>query len=399
MSSIQSDGDPRYLGAMKRISQIGEKSQQFPNLNWFSCGDSNDYTPICFQDTPHIITKLRNFFLKTKKPSRKLPFGNFFITQNHLEKLITLLSKDKHNLSPIVLNPVDKQNYESALRMCEEKVYELLHRYHNGSDGTVKFLEIMRFINDAFMYPNLTPLERIYKMWYSLFIIRMWRQFVISRKKLTLKNNFLTINCYTCIEINAHNLILSIIQLKKQNMSHLFLPTLFNSQPCESLFRQVRSMSSTYSTVTNCSIKEISHRINKIQMQSDIMSRNVSNFTFPHLNRSNNFDGLNTYELPTLYDIYNQIEKSRKDAVRDAIILGLIKEKEKQIDFTCKIKPYKKVHLTKPKPKKSRNVPLFVLQSLYRINRLKKIDLKNYADKFIDKEVDQNENSCLRSNK
>lgn len=385
--SFQSDGDPRYLCAMKKMSQIGKESEKFPTLNWFSCGDPDDNSLICFQDTPHNITKFRNFILRTIKRPRKLPFGKHFITQTHLQKMITVFSKDKHNLSPAVLDPIDKQNYESAMRMCDEKVTNLLYRYQNGSEGTAKFLEIMKFINDAFMDQNLTPLERVYKMWYSLFIIRMWRQFVVSSKNLTLKNNFLTINCYTCIELNAHSLIVSMVQLKKNNLSHLFLPTLLNSQPCESLFRQVRSMTSTFSTVTNCSIKEISHRINKIQMQSDIMSRNVSNFTFPHLNRSNSSVELKTYDMPTLNDIYNRIEKSRKDAIRDAIILGLIKEHEKEVfDFACKIKPYKKIQLSKPK--QSRSVSSFI-QSLHRIGRLKKIDLKNYADKFIDKEVDQ----------
>lgn len=128
--SFESDGDPRYLSAMKKLSQIGKETKQLANINWFSCGDQKDnfkeIGPICFQDTPHIETKMRNFFLKTKNKPLKLPFGNFFIQQTHLKKIIEHFSKDKHNLSLLVLDPVDKQNYESALRMCDERVTSLL---------------------------------------------------------------------------------------------------------------------------------------------------------------------------------------------------------------------------------------------------------------------------------
>lgn len=246
-----------------------------------------------------------------------------------------------HNLSPMVLNPVDKQNYDSAMRMCDEKVTNML-RNISGSQGTIKFLEIMRDIVESFMEKNIAPLQRVHKIWYCVFILRMWREYVNSNKNLRLKTNFLTNNCYTCIELNAHSMVLCMIQLKKCNLPHLFLPALFNSQHCESLFRQVRSLSSTFSTVTNCSIKEFSEKISKIQLQSDVMSRIGSNFKFPRIDRSNK-EKSTVYHLPTLTQIYNEIEKSKQEATRDAITLGLIKKnKQKSFDFGCKINPYQK---------------------------------------------------------
>lgn len=388
VSSISSDSDPRYNAAMKKISQLGRKSETWPKLSWFSCGDRIDsfdeFSPVCIQDSPHILTKLRNLFTKTKNCPQKLPFGNFFIKQSHLKKIIAWFAKDVHNLSPMVLDPTDRQNYDSAVRICDEKVTDLLRSSLSGSQGTVKFLEIMRNINESFMNENLAPLERVNKIWYSVFIIRLWREFVSSKKNLSLKNNFLSLNCYTCIELNAHSLLLSMVQFKKHNLPHLFLPTLFNSQHCESLFRQIRSISSTFSTVTNCTVKEMTQRISKIQLQSDIMSRFGSHFIFPRLDRVNKTEKLKVFDLPELKEIHSEIEKSKRDAIRDAIELGLIqKNKMKKFDFACKINPYSEIR----RPKQIRVGK--TSNSVGRILDLKKINLKNYANKFIGKNVDE----------
>lgn len=271
---ISSDSDPRYNAAMKKLSKLGYPSKKFPDLNWFGCGDVDfdDFHTFYVQDTTHLGTKLRNLLLKTINFPLKLPCGKYFVQQYHLQELISRFTKDKHNLSPIVLNPIDKQNFESVLRICDDKVIELLHTI-SGSQATVKFLTIMQNFIVSFMDPTLMPLHRIYKCWYSVFFIRMWRAFIYKNKQLTLKENFLTSNTYNCIELNAHSLILCIVQLKKNNMQHLFLPNLMESQACESIFRQIRSFTTTYSTVANCSVKEILQRISKIQLQCDTASR------------------------------------------------------------------------------------------------------------------------------
>lgn len=387
--SISSDSDPRYNTAMRKLSQLGNRSKTVASPIWFCCGDRNFaiWNTHCYQDYIHILTKLRNFFLKTIYSPCKLPFGKYHIKQSHLIKLIVEHSKDLHNLSPMVLNPIDKQNYESAERMFHKRVTNLLRKSVDDSEGTIKFLEIMRSIKEAFMDELLTPLERVNKAWYSVFIIRMWRAFINSNRRYTLKKNFLTNNCYACIELNAHSLVLCMVQLKNLNMPHLFLPTLFNSQHCESLFRQIRSISSTFSTITNCTVKEMTERISKIQLQSDIMTQIGSNFIFPRLNRQKN-SKIKVYDLPTLAEIYKEIEKSKCAASKDAVALGLIKKNQvARFDFACKIKPYKKKESNKRK--KTKNGSHFAKQCT-RVLHLNKIDLKNFADKFIDKEVDAN---------
>lgn len=387
--SFSSDSDPRYNTAMKKLSQLGQMSKTSSFLPWFSCGDwenkINTISPSFIQDTPHILTKLRNLILKTAKSPNKLPFGNYFIKQSHLKKIIVCFSKDVHNLTPMILDPVDKQNYGSAERMCDKRVTDLLRNSLNGSDGTIKFLEIMKYVNESFMDESLNPLERVYKLWYSVFILRMWREFINSKKKSTLKHNFLTLNSYTCIEMNAHSIVLCMAQLKKNNLPQLFLPKIFNSQHCESLFRQIRSISSTFSTITNCTIKEFGQRISKIQLQSDVMSKIGSNFVFSRLDR-NKSNNLKLYDMPTLTEIYSEIEKSKHDAIRDAIALCLIRRnKVNQFDFACKIKPH--IQNCKTIPKKRGRPSAYMKHSMRRVLHLNRINLKNFANQFIEKEV------------
>lgn len=107
---------------MRELSSLGCESNLFDAVNWFSCGaqrDGNKY-PFYIQDTTHIATKLRNRFLKTIKSPSLFPFGKkIIIQQSHLQ--VDNFSKDKHNLTATILNPIDKQNFDSALGMCDSK--------------------------------------------------------------------------------------------------------------------------------------------------------------------------------------------------------------------------------------------------------------------------------------
>lgn len=315
--TVSSDSDPKYNSCMRRMSQMHELT----NINWAEFVSELYQYPFFVQDTTHIATKLRNFLLRTLTNPTKLLFGKYYISLEHLIILIDMFSKDKHNLTMHTLNPADRQNFESVIRMTDGKVIELLRSSVINSQGTVKFLEIIRNIIDSFMDRNLEPIKRIEKMWYSVLMLRIWRKFVLSQKKLTLKDNFLTNNCYTCIELNAQSLIMLMINLKNDKMDSSFLPYYFDSQPCESLFRSVRSFTSTYSTVANCTVKEAISRITKIQLQSEISANNPA-FVFPRLGADKK--KLKTFELPTKEEIQHQIEICKKHAVEDAVNLGLI---------------------------------------------------------------------------
>lgn len=389
--TFATDSDPRYNAAMRKLSLLGAKSSLFNQSELLKCEiptTSAVYTPLCVQDTVHIGTKMRNLLLKTRKNNRKLMFGRFYIQHKHLQHLITHITKDKHRLTKTVLNPADKQNFNSVLRLCDKSVIELLRSNVRESHGTIKFLEIIQNVIDAFMNVNLTPSERLYKIWYSVFILRIWRHFVLSTKGLTLKYNFLSTYAYSCIELNAHSLVQCITQLRNTNKPQLFQPHLFESQQCESLFRQIRSFSSTYSTVANCSVKEIVSRISKIQLQSDIAMSIGSNYNFPLLNRIQTKHNPIVFDLPTAHEIQNVIEQAQNDALKDAGPLGLITNKKiNEIDLSCPIKPFNDMKRAKTNNVNKRLQQDFARSLTMRDFDFEHIKLKNFSEKC-DDEID-----------
>lgn len=74
--TISSDSDPKYNSAMRNLSMLGCKINDFPNNDYFACGDrlNCDGGTYYVQDLIHIATKLRNFFLKTMYNKNKIRF-------------------------------------------------------------------------------------------------------------------------------------------------------------------------------------------------------------------------------------------------------------------------------------------------------------------------------------
>lgn len=377
--TFASDSDPRYNSTMRKTSRLGEPSKSKHNEKWFFAGNNSD-PPFNVQDTIHILTKLRNFFLKTKGKTNasKLRLGKkYCIRADHLQYLMDHVRKDKHFLTKTTLNPIDRQNFASVKKMCNQRVLNLLKQHVKDSEATVKFLSIMCDIMDAFMDDSISPQQRIRKMWKSIFFLRLWRRSVVQNKSLTLKNNFLTANCYSCIELNGHSLLRIISFLNKTNQPHLFMPTKFNSQPCEKFYRQIRSFTTVYSTVVNCTVKEALGRVQKIQLQNHISASN-SQFNFPKNLSSNQSNKLNTFALPTETEIVEIIEDCKNCAIEDAIEIGLLTKRA--IDIPCEIIP----HVTKPTTTNIRKqfAAMTISHEKTEEVNLKNIDLKNFAHKF-----------------
>lgn len=373
--TVASDSDPRYNAAMRQLSELGTSTND--DIHWFSCG-KNKNSPFYVQDPVHIVTKMRNFLLKTGWNKNMLPFGKYFISIEHLHELLKL-SKDHHQLTSSVLNPKDRQNFSSAQRMFDEAVITLLRSNVKNSEGTITYLELMRDTSDAYLDSNLSPLERIRKSWYSLFIFRIWRQFINSRKQYNLKDNFLTLNCYTCVELNAHSIVRILLYCEKNKMPHLFIPHLFDSQPCEKMFRQFRSFTSTYSTVTNCTVKEAVSRISKIQLQNEIMHSTSTNFLFPrYAKQYKSLCQTNKY-LPTAREVFDEITRCESDAIATAIKLKLISNAKAAGKYECKIKPFKpKLEQFKTRSLKNNNENI----CSFKLSDLRNIQLKNYYEKI-----------------
>lgn len=162
-------------------------------------------------------------------------------------------------------------NFEAIDRLCSTKVTDLLDKIPKSA-ATKQFLRTTRFIIDAFLNKEISPEERIYKIWYSIFFMRLWRQWLAKKRKYSIQKNFITLNTYTCIELNGHGLLLLLEKCRKTGNLDSFIPWLYSSQPCEKIFRQTRSMTSTYSTVVNFSAQDIIRRMNRIQILNEITS-------------------------------------------------------------------------------------------------------------------------------
>lgn len=160
---FSSDSDPKYNSAKRKISEIGNESNEFGLNGIFKYGNGIKL-PICVQDYAHIGTKLRNLLLKTIKYKTKLLMGDYYIQQEHLSQLMNMCEKDKHLLTATALNPDDRQNFDSVLKICDYRVINLLKKMAVGSDATIVFLQIISDANiNVFMDRNLLPSTRLEK--------------------------------------------------------------------------------------------------------------------------------------------------------------------------------------------------------------------------------------------
>ncbi|CAF1921905.1 unnamed protein product [Rotaria magnacalcarata] len=138
---FSTDGDSRYLRAMRLCSRF---FAELPNLNLFKYNDQLDIKipdkwswffmkqqQIFFfmQDPIHIATKIRNRLLSKLA---NLKMGDFSIDMKDLVELIEAKSKIEHNLIKSDLNPKDRQNFASCLRISSELVLDLLNRNENA---------------------------------------------------------------------------------------------------------------------------------------------------------------------------------------------------------------------------------------------------------------------------
>lgn len=133
--------------------------------------------------------------------------GNYFATVDHLMELTRAFFKDKHLLTVSDLKAEDKMNFLSAEKMCCNKVNKVLTILADipNTHATIAYLQTMNYILTAFLDKEISTEEQIYKMWFSVFFLRIWKIWLKSNTEYNIGNNFITTNCYNCIEINAHS--------------------------------------------------------------------------------------------------------------------------------------------------------------------------------------------------
>lgn len=269
-------------------------------------------TTICFlQDIVHIGTKLRNRLLSDYAI---LFFGNRIASVSHLKMLINSVPKDEHGLVYSDICPEDRQNFDSLQKIMEPKIRDALEKYIVNSEGTIEYIRVCQEIISSLYDDDLKPLDRIFRIWRSTFFLRACRLYITQKTdhNATLNDNFITIN-----------LIVLIKKFRDEGMENLFIPTIFNSQPCEETFRKLRSMGTINYTNVSFTLLEVIHLIGRIDLMNEIMYFKLgdADIFFPRnpLKKSN----YSIDDLPLDLEIEKTISNALVVAVRDAEKFGI----------------------------------------------------------------------------
>ncbi|CAM2729289.1 unnamed protein product [Rotaria socialis] len=220
------DGDPKYLRAMRLASNFFVKTQTLNIYNdklsftvkipsawssWYFFSPTQLF--LFMQDGIHLCTKIRNRLLS---PNAQLKMGIFTVSVKHLYQLIKTKNKIDHNLSKSDINVRDKQNFSSCQKISDDKILNLL-LLNDHYKATFNYLLILNLLIMAYTQPKVCLPTRIYYAWIVLFFIRLWRIWLYKTKKNrktstgTKRRNeqsyFITSNALISIELNAHCLI------------------------------------------------------------------------------------------------------------------------------------------------------------------------------------------------
>lgn len=298
---------------MKIKTRIG---QMHPN-NMPSFYNSSLTETTYVQDSIHTGLKIRN---KLLQPSVLLPMGNRQVSLSHLKILITEFPKTCHGLVLNDICPDDRQNFEALRKVMSPNVTQCLQENVPESEATALYLKLCRYVTSAFIDPKLSPLDRVHRIWFAISYLRIWRRWIsqIEResKTYTTKDNFVTPNAYECIEINGHALIQIMIKLRNDGKPEQFIPILLSSQPCESTFRQFRSMTSIYWTKINSTLLEMFHIVGRIELQNFITHHKIPDVKFPR--SQDKIPKMDWHELPSDDQIFHQMRVARDDAINSA---------------------------------------------------------------------------------
>ena len=265
------------------------------------------------QDTVHLGVKLKARLLTY---SQLLPLGKYSAQPSHLSLLQSSFCKEQHNLRA---KDLDHQNFEAVLRVTSENVMDLLDEFPDAK-GTKAYLQVLKSIIGSYLNKDLDPISRIKEAWFALFFVRYWRQWLLYHDNYTLERNFISLNSYICIELNAHALVILLLILRDRVKFDCYFPWLLGSQPCERAFCAARSMSPTFSTMINFTILGLLRRLHKFQIQIDLESTSdATGIIYPRHQLHKKKIGINDSNPYAVSSITNkQIEEAIKSSLERA---------------------------------------------------------------------------------
>ncbi|CAF3191676.1 unnamed protein product [Rotaria socialis] len=289
---FSTDADSRFLRAMRLCSRF---FATLPNFNilkykdifhikipkqwsWFFMEEQQ----ILFfmQDGIHIATKFRNQLLSE---TAHMKIGSYSIDIHDVFDLIELESKIEHTLIKCDVDPKDRQNFASCLRISSKDVLNLLEKNEKAT-GTFVYLSLLRSIIAGFIERSTTIEQRLFHIWTVVFT------FIKNKLPVDALNTFA-----------------------------------FNSQICENTFRIARSLSGSFSSNTHFSVKSFLKRCEKISIINSIKNHGGQigeyQFYFPqhHKNHKDtctysidHINELNLTEIDIEIIIKNAFEEAKK---------------------------------------------------------------------------------------
>ncbi|CAF3173545.1 unnamed protein product [Rotaria socialis] len=290
---VRLDGDAKYLRAMRLASGF------FSSLPYFKLEERDaafDLTAIVtkwpwfylrgrqvllfFQDPIHLATKWRNRLLSS---TARLRFGVQSILMKHIIDILedSGYSKLDHGLTLSDLNPKDRHNLKSFTKIVTNDVLSILAG-NSDTYGAYIYLYMLQNIISAYIDKSANIQQRLKSSWFIVFICRLWwawiqhKIFIPTTTSTTTKRNskanfFITKTAYLSVELNAHNILYIVLLVKQKQLPKEALNIyLFNSQSCESMFRNARSLTGVYSTRINFTAADFLNRSNKISILNQI---------------------------------------------------------------------------------------------------------------------------------
>ena len=232
------------------------------------------------QDMVHVAVKFKTRLLK---PSILLPMGDYIATSAHLHILRHIYGKEKHGMRRRDLDSRDKQNFAAIEHLMSAST--LLENIPDAL-GTKVYLEIVNASVNSYLDKSCSPKKRINDIWYAVFFLRYWREWIHQHRAFTIRDNFITSNCYTCVEINAHSLLAYVISMRDiYKAPECFTPWQMGSQNAEKIFRSLRSMQGTFSTIVNFTLLGMLQRLHKLAIKEDLESESERESHGIHLAR------------------------------------------------------------------------------------------------------------------
>lgn len=112
-------------------------------------------------------------------------------------------------------------------------------------------------------------------------------------------------------------------KFRDENLSKFFHPTIFNSQPCEETFRELRSMGTINFTKVNFTLLELLHLIGRVELMKDIVHFKLAGIDVCFPRNPIHKPNYCHFELPSDEEIDDTLKQALNTAINDAVKFGI----------------------------------------------------------------------------